>query len=159
MQSQVLILGIDADLRRSMTETLLEEAFEVVEESDGNRGLAHVAEFSPAIILVSNDMLIPDGTELLSPLRRLTNAPIMVIGADGHRTVVAALLDGADMYLTKPFNLHELVSRVRALLRRAEPPFNGCYSELNRASVANVVPPSIRPFLTDARFDSVGRSL
>ncbi|MCH8109003.1 MAG: response regulator transcription factor [Chloroflexi bacterium] len=127
----------------------MEEAFEVVGEMDGNRGLAHVAEFSPTIILVSNDMLIQDGIELLSLIRRLTNAPIMVIGADGYKGVVTALLDGADMYLKKPFNLHELVSRVHALLRRVEPLFDGRYSELNHASAANLVPSSIRPFLTD----------
>ena len=132
-----------------MTETLLEEAFEVVGETNGNRGLAHVAEFSPTIILVSNDMLTQDGTELLSLIRRLTNAPIMVIGADGYREVVAALLDGADMYLKKPFNLHELVSRVHALLRRVELSFSGRYSELNRTSVANLVPSSLKPVLTD----------
>ena len=149
MQSHILILEIDADLRRSMTETLLEEAFEVVGETDGTRGLAHVADFSPTIILVSDDMLTYDGAELLSLIRRLTNAPIMVIGAEGYTEVVAALLNGADMYLKKPFNPNELVSRVHALLRRAGTSFNGRFSELNRASAADLVPSNIRPFLTD----------
>lgn len=149
MHSHVLILEIDADLRHSMRETLQEEAFKVVGETDGNRGLAHVAEFSPAIILISNDLRIHEGTELLTLLRRLTSVPIMVIGTDGHRGVVAALLNGADMYLKKPFDFHELVSRVHALLRRAEPSFNGRYSELTRASMANLVPSNVRPFLTD----------
>lgn len=149
MPSHVLILEIDADLRRSMTETLQEEAFTVMGETDGNRGLAHVAEFSPAIILISNELRIHEGTELLTLLRRLTSVPIMVIGTDGYRGVVAALLNGADMYLRKPFDLDELVSRVQALLRRAEPSFNGHSSKLNRASIANLVPSNIRPFLTD----------
>ena len=149
MHSHVLILEIDADLRRSMTETLQEEAFEVVGETDGTRGLAHVAEFSPSIILISNELRIHEGTELLTLLRRLTSVPIMVIGTDGYRGVVAALLNGADMYLKKPFDFHEFVSRVHALLRRAETSFNGRHSKLNRASIANFVPSNIRPFLTD----------
>ena len=149
MHSHVLILEIDADLRRSMTETLQEEAFEVMGETDSNRGLAYVAEFSPAIILISNEFRIHEGTELITLFRRLTSVPIMVIGADGYRGVVAALLNGADMYLKKPFDLPELVSRVQALLRRAEPTFNGRYSELNRASMADLVPSNVRPLLTD----------
>ncbi len=149
MHSHVLILEIDADLRRSMTETLQEEAFEVVGEMDVNRGLAHVAEFSPSIILISNELRIHEGTELLTLLRRLTSVPIMVIGTDGCRGVVAVLLNGADMYLKKPFDLHEMVSRVHALLRRAEPSFDGRSSKLNRALMANLVPSNLRPLLTD----------
>ena len=55
---------------------------------------------------------------LLPVLRRLTESPIITLGAGGEMAIVQALLAGADVYLTRPVNIRELMARIRALLRR-----------------------------------------
>lgn len=89
-------------------------------ESDSGRGVAQLIQRQPNIILMSEDMPPVDDVELLPLLRRLTRAIIVVMGKGGETAVVNALLHGADVYMTKPLNYRELLSRIRALLRRYE---------------------------------------
>ncbi|MCH8061849.1 MAG: response regulator transcription factor [Chloroflexi bacterium] len=113
----ILILGIDHDLRVSVVDLLQVEGFEAVVKGDSSDGVARVMQGSPALLIMSEDMLPLDGVELLPLLRRLTASPIIVVGAGGETAVVKALLQGADMYISRPINYRELLSRVRALLR------------------------------------------
>ena len=113
----ILILGIDHDLRVSVVDLLQVEGFEAVVKGDSSDGVARVMQGSPALLIMSEDMLPLDGVELLPLLRRLTASPIIVVGAGGETAVVKALLQGADMYISRPSNYRELLSRIRALLR------------------------------------------
>src|SRR5262245_50722080 len=90
---------------------------------DGEEGLLYAKTYEyDAIIL---DLMLPqkDGLEVLSDLRaREIHAPVMLLTArDSIESKVRGLEIGADDYLTKPFDLRELVARIRALLRRAGP--------------------------------------
>ena len=113
----ILILGTDQDLRVTVVDLLQIEKFEAVVKGDSSDGVARVMQGNPALIIISEEMPPLDGVELLPLLRRLTASPIIVVGAGGETAVVKALLQGADMYISRPINYRELISRIRALLR------------------------------------------
>ena len=135
MRSYILILEIDDDVRRSMVELFQSESFDVVEEVDSSGGITRVMQGNPGIIIMAEDMPPLDGVELLPLMRRLTRAPIIVLGLGGETAVVKALMDGADMYLRKPLNYRELLSRVRALFRRTDQEFESSSSEVSQVSL------------------------
>ena len=136
MRSYMNILEIDDDIRRSMVELFRSESFDVVEEVDSSGGITRIMQSNPGIIIMAEDMPPLDGVELLPLIRRLTRAPIIVLGLGGETAVVKALMDGADMYLKKPLNYRELLSRVRALFRRMDQEFES--SRLLEDSQANL---------------------
>ena len=78
----------------------------------------HLIDDAPRIVIVSEEMSPIDEVELLPVLRRLTDSPIITVGSGGEMAMVQALLQGADVYLTRPVNIRELMARIRALLRR-----------------------------------------
>lgn len=135
MRSYILILEIDDDIRRSMVELFQSESFDVVEEVDSSGGITRVMQGNPGIVIMAEDMPPLDGVELLPLMRRLTRAPIIVLGLGGEAAVVKALMDGADMYLTKPLNYRELLSRARALFRRTDQEFESSSSEVSQVSL------------------------
>ena len=121
MATYVLIVEVDNELRHSIAELLQGEGMEVVEETESSEVVTRVMQRDPAIIIMAEDILSIDGVDLLTLLRRLTISPIMVIGAGDATAEVRAFLEGADIYLRKPVNYRELLSRMRVLLHRAEP--------------------------------------
>jgi two-component system alkaline phosphatase synthesis response regulator PhoP len=95
--------------------------------TDGGRALEMVRENPPDLMLL--DLMLPgmDGLEVCRSLRRdvanpaVSHLPILILTArDGEIDKVVGLEVGADDYMTKPFSMHELLARVKALLRRAE---------------------------------------
>jgi DNA-binding response OmpR family regulator len=91
--------------------------------ANGEAALRMVAEFAPALVVM--DVLMPrlDGRDVLRRLRREGNwIPIILLTQVGESVERAmALEEGADDYLNKPFDPHELVARIRAVLRRTRP--------------------------------------
>ena len=118
--SYVLVMELDQAYLESTTQLFLEQGFDVKQAMDGGEGLSMVMEREPRVILLAEEMPSLEGVELLPLLRRVTRAPIIVLGSGGEASVVRALLQGADMYLTRPVNHPELISRVRVLFRRSE---------------------------------------
>ncbi|MCH8110034.1 MAG: response regulator transcription factor [Chloroflexi bacterium] len=137
MRSYILILEIDDDTRRSMVELFQSESFDVAEEVDSSGGITRVMQGSPDIIIMAEDMPSLDGVDLLPLMRRLTRAPIIVLGFGGETAVVKALMDGADMYLKKPLNYRELVSRVRAMFRRTDQEFESSSLEISLEDIVS----------------------
>ena len=137
MRSYILILEIDDDTRRSVVELFQSESFDVAEEVDSSGGITRVMQGSPDIIIMAEDMPSLDGVELLPLMRRLTRAPIIVLGFGGETAVVKALMDGADMYLKKPLNYRELVSRVRAMFRRTDQEFESSSLEISLEDIVS----------------------
>lgn len=112
-------LIIDADeSRRSVVLALQQAGFRVTEALESGEGVKGTLDASPYLIVVGEEMPAINGVELLPVLRRLTDAPIIVVGAGGEMAMVQALLQGADVYLVRPVNLREFMARVRALMRR-----------------------------------------
>ncbi len=125
MTSKPRVLLVDDE--RAITSNLapfLERAgFEVATADDGEEALDQVDRFSPQLIVL--DVLMPrlGGREVLRRLRQEGNwTPVILLTQVGESTERAmALEEGADDYLNKPFDPHELVARIRAVLRRARP--------------------------------------
>ncbi len=114
----VLMLDTKVELRGDLATAIVEAGFEVRRESSSSGGVAQVLEVDPDLILMNQKMPPLDGVPMLSLLRRMTMAPIIVVGSRGESVAVEALLQGADMYMAEPVRQRELVARVRALIRR-----------------------------------------
>ncbi|HEY4375828.1 MAG TPA: response regulator transcription factor [Acidimicrobiales bacterium] len=102
---------------------LSEAGFRVTSTTDGTKALAHIRARPPKLVIL--DVGLPgdlDGLDVCRELRATMDVPIVMLTArDGEIDRVLGLELGADDYVTKPFSPRELVARVRAILRRAEP--------------------------------------
>ena len=117
---RVLLVEDDPHLIRSLAATLREENYAVEEAQDGEDGLFKAqTENYDAIIL---DVMLPhlNGWQVLERLRPARKTPVLMLTArDAVRDRIKGLDTGADDYLTKPFDIDELLARLRALIRRA----------------------------------------
>ena len=122
---RVLIIEDDRDIVELVRYNLANEGFSVSAVGDGSAGLAAVKKSPPDLLLL--DLMLPklSGLEICKQIRRdesLNRLPILILTARGEEADrVVGLEIGADDYVTKPFSPRELVARVKALLRRAEP--------------------------------------
>ncbi len=123
----VLIVEDEPALADSIQYSLEREGFDVAIAVDGERALERFRVASPSLILL--DLMLPrlSGLDVCRIVRSESTVPIIMLTAkDSEADKVAGLELGADDYVTKPFSMRELVSRVRAHLRRAgmvtEPP-------------------------------------
>ena len=119
---QLLLVEDDSDLRRFLSKAFREEGYGVTETDSGDRALERALETPFQCILL--DVMLPgrDGFSVVAELRRRGVAtPILLLTAkDELESRVRGLEGGADDYVTKPFDLPELLARVHALIRRAE---------------------------------------
>jgi two-component system KDP operon response regulator KdpE len=93
--------------------------YEVITAQDGEEALDSIAKEMPDLIIL--DLVMPglSGLDVCRRVREFSNVPIIVLSAKGSdRDKIAALDNGADDYVTKPFSLDELLARIRAVLRR-----------------------------------------
>lgn len=117
---KVLIADDDPQLVRALRITLAAHGYEVVAAPDGAAAIALAAQTRPDIVLLDLGMPRLDGVAVIEALRGWTTAPIIVVsGRTGSADKVEALDAGADDYVTKPFQIDELLARLRALGRRA----------------------------------------
>jgi two-component system phosphate regulon response regulator PhoB len=122
----ILIIEDDRDIVELVRYNLEKEGFKVTAIGDGASGLAQVNKSAPDLVIL--DLMLPrlPGLEICKEIRRnqnLNQLPILMLTARGEEADrVLGLELGADDYVTKPFSPRELVARVRALLRRTEPP-------------------------------------
>lgn len=119
---RLLIADDDPQMVRALRITLAAHGYEVVAAADGAAAIAAAAQAHPDIILLDLGMPRLDGIEVIHALRGWTTAPIIVVsGRTGSADKVEALDAGADDFVTKPFQIDELLARLRALSRRAGP--------------------------------------
>ncbi len=122
---RILLIEDDKDIVELVRYNLEKEDFQVLAVGDGVSGLAQVKKSPPDLLLL--DLMLPklSGLEICKDIRRdssLNRLPILMLTARGDEADrVVGLELGADDYVTKPFSPRELVARVKALLRRAEP--------------------------------------
>jgi two-component system KDP operon response regulator KdpE len=122
----VLVIEDEPPMRRFLRAMLRANGYQVVEAVTAREGLAQAAGRNPEVILLDLGLPDADGVEVARQLRRSTRAPIIVISARGkEQDKVAALDNGADDYLTKPFGAPELLARIRVALRRGATPDDG----------------------------------
>ncbi len=105
---------------RALTLSLSARGYDVSTAEDGARGLSQVAELAPDVIVLDLGLPDLDGMNIIRAVRGYSRTPIVVLsGRSSSRDKVDALEAGADDYVTKPFNVNELVARLRAATRRA----------------------------------------
>ena len=116
----VLLIDDDAELTRLVADYLAREGFTVATAPDGSKALGRIIETRADIVVLDIMMPGPDGLEVLRRIRAETAVPVLMLTARGDEDDRIAGLDlGADDYLAKPCSPRELVSRIRAILRRA----------------------------------------
>lgn len=117
---RILVVEDEPHLQRNLAKALREEGYAVDASGDGAEGVFKAETFDyDAIVL---DVMLPklDGWELLARLRKTKQTPVLMLTArDAHSDRVKGLDTGADDYLVKPFDLPELLARIRALIRRS----------------------------------------
>lgn len=117
---RVLVVEDEPDLLSTIAQVLREDGYAVDEASDGAEGLFKATSWAyDAIVL---DLLMPKltGWQVLEKLRETHKTPVLILTArDGVGDRVRGLDGGADDYLSKPFHLAELKSRLRAIIRRS----------------------------------------
>src|SRR5947209_18905762 len=121
MSQKILIIEDEEGIVHLLKLYLKDAGFNVVVASDGADGLALHARERPDLVIL--DIMLPalDGFEVCRRIRAWSKTPILMLTARIDEDDRIAGLDlGADDYLTKPFSPRELVSRVRAILRRVE---------------------------------------
>ncbi|WP_353115054.1 response regulator transcription factor [Microbacterium sp.] len=123
---KLLIADDDPQLVRALRITLAAHGYEVVAAPDGAAAIALAAQAHPDIVLLDLGMPHLDGVQVIHALRGWMTAPIIVVsGRTGSADKVEALDAGADDYVTKPFQMDELLARLRALSRRSAPAESG----------------------------------
>jgi two-component system, OmpR family, response regulator MprA len=117
--ARILVIDDERHIRELLEIGLSDEGYETFSACDGQAGLQLVRERNPDLIIL--DVMLPkiDGVALLPDLRRVTEAPIIMLSARGEiADKVAGLTHGADDYLAKPFEMVELTARIETALRR-----------------------------------------
>jgi two-component system response regulator RegX3 len=120
--TRILVVEDEEPLADSVRYHLEREGYEVSVAADGRRALESFRAEDPALIVL--DLMLPEisGLDVCRSIRAESDVPIIVVTAkDSEADKVAGLELGADDYVTKPFSMRELVSRVRANLRRVLP--------------------------------------
>ena len=122
MNEHVLLVEDDPSIREIATLGLEQAGFRVTATGDGGDALARFRKGPFDLVVL--DVMLPsvDGLEVCREIRRESRTPIVMLSARGDlHDVVVGLELGADDYVTKPFELPELVARVKAVLRRSVP--------------------------------------
>ncbi len=117
--SRVLVVDDERRIRELLDLSLSHHGYEVRCAPDGQAALAMAREWEPDAVVL--DVMLPkiDGISLLPMLRRVTDAPVIMLSAKGEvEDKVQGLTHGADDYLSKPFEISELIAHIDAKLRR-----------------------------------------
>ncbi len=116
----ILVIDDEPQILRAMRTILTEKQFKVTTAGRGEEGLALAATNEPDLVILDLGLPDMDGVEVCTRLREWTQIPIIILSVrDSERDKVAALDQGADDYLTKPFGIEELLARVRVALRHS----------------------------------------
>ncbi|WP_322793626.1 response regulator transcription factor [Bellilinea sp.] len=117
----ILVVDDEERMARFIRLNLEHDGFRVVEAHRGLEAIHQLRDAMPDVVIL--DVMMPDldGFEVLKMIREISNVPVIMLTAKGEEDDrVRGLELGADDYVTKPFSPRELVSRVRAVLRRTE---------------------------------------
>ncbi len=122
MGKRILVVEDDAALARVLRDNLIFEGFVVECVADAHAAVEKSKEFSPDLVVL--DVMLPDGDgfELCGYLRQGGHSAVIMLTARSQKAdKLRGLALGADDYVTKPFDLEELLARIKVVLRRARP--------------------------------------
>jgi two-component system KDP operon response regulator KdpE len=117
-----LVIDDEPQMRRLLRVVLEANGYRVFDAADGRDGIAQAAQRHPDVVVLDLGLPDVDGVEVLKRLREWSRVPVVILSVrDREDDKIAALDAGADDYVTKPFGTGELLARLRAVLRHAEP--------------------------------------
>lgn len=115
----VLVIEDDKMIQNLMATTLEISSYSFQTASNAEQGILKAASYNPDVIILDLGLPDMDGIEVIKKVRSFSCVPIIVVSARiDNDDKISALDEGADDYLTKPFNTEELLARIRAALRR-----------------------------------------
>jgi two-component system KDP operon response regulator KdpE len=122
MREKILLVEDDAEFR-NLTQTWLQNAgYEVITASDGSEGLRRVYSSRPDVVILDANIPKMDGWEVCRRIREMSDIPVLMVTVNGQKADrLKGFTLGADDYLTKPVDFHELIARLQAILRRSGP--------------------------------------
>ena len=119
MPKTILIVEDDSNIRELLRLYLTQEGYAVETTQDGAEGLRSFKLLHPDLVLLDLMMPVMDGTQVIREIRAVSKTPVIMLTAKAETfDKVTGLELGADDYVTKPFEMRELIARVRAVLRR-----------------------------------------
>jgi len=122
-QRNILVVDDESQITRVLRTALAGHGYAVRTAGDGDEALEVMRQWTPDLVITDLSMPNMGGLELCRRIRSKSEVPIIVLSVRGEEKPKIEALDcGADDYVTKPFNMNELVARVRAGLRRASRP-------------------------------------
>jgi two-component system KDP operon response regulator KdpE len=117
-----LVIDDEVQIRRLLRLTLEANGYKVYEAATGQDGLLEAAQRRPEIVVLDLGLPDLDGVTVLKRLREWSHAPVLVLSVrDRDEDKIAALDNGADDYVTKPFSTGELLARLRVAQRHVQP--------------------------------------
>lgn len=149
-KSKILIVDDDQNIAELINLYLTKECFDTQIVNDGESALSTIKTYQPNLILL--DIMLPgiDGYEVLREIRKQSNFPIIMLSAKGEVfDKVLGLELGADDYIMKPFDSKEMVARVKAVLRRFQPPVATTSAANDDIPIEKVTFPGLSINLTD----------
>ena len=121
MNKKALVVEDDVNIAELLMLYLEKDGFEVSIAHDGGKGVAMFSELQPDLVLLDIMMPVMDGMQVCREIRKTSSVPIIMLTAKGAVGDKVAGLDiGADDYITKPFEVKELLARIHAVMRRSE---------------------------------------
>jgi two-component system KDP operon response regulator KdpE len=121
-KSIALVIDDEPQIRRLLRVTLEANGYRVFDAGTGQEGLVQAAQCRPDVILLDLGLPDLDGVSVLKRLREWSKVPVVVLSVrDRDEDKIAALDNGADDYVTKPFSTAELLARLRVAQRHAQP--------------------------------------
>ena len=121
MEKTILIVEDDSNIRELLSLYLEQEGYHIEMAQDGADGLRAFKRVHPDLVLLDLMMPVMDGTQMIRELRTFSKTPVIILTAKGEVFDKVTLLElGADDYITKPFEMREVIARVRAVLRRMD---------------------------------------
>lgn len=121
-RAKILVIDDEQEIRKLLDVALGPHGFDVIEAAAGREGVQKAALQRPELIIL--DMGLPDidGLEVVKAIREWSNVPIIILSVrEQEAQKIAALDSGANDYVTKPFNMGELMARIRVALRSLVP--------------------------------------
>lgn len=120
MSNKALIIEDDENIAELLRLYLKKDGFTVLHAKDGGSGVRLAKEENPVIVLLDIMLPVLDGWQVCGKIREFSEVPIIMLTAKGETDDrVSGLEMGADDYIVKPFEIKELLARVRAVLRRS----------------------------------------
>lgn len=136
--TRILVADDDSNARRLLEKFLTAKRFIVTTAENGSEACRRFFAEDPDLVLLDVNMPELDGWSVLKEIRSANATPIIMLTVlDSANDKVKGLIEGADDYVTKPFDLKELDARIRAVLRRTAPPERPAVQMIGRLTIDN----------------------